>query len=222
MWKKFVDTLKKKSLSEQIFEKSLDTIRLDKEMFMNAKYALRNHGNLDLAKKVLEEDKRINKSERSVRRKLLTHFALTDKIEIGSGFTMSSIVIDIERIGDQAKNIADLALLMDDNFSSGPYDNRVKVIEKQVEELFDKTLLAFENSDEEAAREVINTYKEKISGECSAIKDSLVKEAESIGNGNAVAVALYLRYLKRTAAHLYNISTSVLNPFPRIGYKEKN
>ena len=35
-------------------------------------------------------------------------------------------------------------------------------------------------------------------------------------------VALYARYLKRVGGHSHNIVTSVVNPFPRIGYREKN
>lgn len=222
MFKKFFDTLQKKPLSEQIVEKSVDSISLGKQMFLNSKTALRTKGNVELARQVIKEDKIINKSERSIRRKLLTHFALTNKVDIGSGFALSSIVIDIERIGDYTKNIADLAILMEDKYTCGPYDEKVKSIENEVEMMFDKTIKAFQKNDDDIAREVTEIYKQKISGECSKLKDSLVKEEEKVATGDAVVTALYLRALKRIAAHLYNISTSVLNPFPRIGYKEKN
>jgi len=222
MWKKFIETLKKKPLTEQIEEKLIESLKMDKEMFTNAKFALRNKGHLDIAEQVIKDDKSINKSERTVRRKLLTHFAIADKIDIGSGFTVSSIVIDIERIGDYAKNIADLAILMDNKFTCEVFDDKVKSIESKIEAMFIKTITAVENDDVDIARNVYEMYKKEISGECSAIKDSLIKGNEEISAGNAVAIALYLRYMKRIGAHLSNISTSVVNPFPRIGYKEKN
>ncbi len=221
MFEKFLKTLKKKSLIDQIIEKVSESINLDREMFIKAKKSLRTAGNLELAKQVLKEDKIINKSERTIRRKLLTHFAISDKIDIGSGFTMSSIVIDIERIGDYAKNIADLALLLDGKYNCGPYNERIEAIEQKIEIMFEKTLKAFENSDADSAREVTALYKNEISRECSLIKDALINEEEEMSSGNATAIALYLRSLKRIGAHLYNISTSVINPFPRIGYKEK-
>lgn len=221
MFKKFFKTLQKKSLTNQIIEKSVESISLGKQMFLNAKTALRSHGNLELAKNVLKEDKVINKSERSIRRKLLTHFALTDKVNIGYGFAISSIVIDIERIGDYAKNIADLAILMEDKYNCEPYDDRIKKIENEIELMFDKTIKAFEIKDDNLAREVVKLYKDKISYECSLIKDSVIKGGDEMSTGNAVVTALYLRSLKRIAAHLYNISTSIINPYPRIGYKEK-
>jgi len=34
-------------------------------------------------------------------------------------------------------------------------------------------------------------------------------------------VSLYARFLKRIASHSRNIVTSVVNPFHRIGYREK-
>ena len=222
MWEKFIKTLKKKSLTEQIEDKLIESLKMDKEMFTNAKFALRNKGNLAIAEQVIKDDKRINKSERTVRRKLLTHFAISDKIDIGSGFTITSIIIDIERIGDYAKNIADLAILMEDKFTCEVFDDKVKFIENKIEAMFIKTITAVENDDIELAREVYELYKKEISGECSLIKDSLIKDNENLSTGNAVAVALYLRYMKRIGAHLSNISTSVVNPFPRIGYKEKN
>ncbi len=221
MFKKFFDTLKKKSLSEQIIEKAIESIDLGKIMFLKSKTALRENGNLELATEVIAADKKINKSERTIRRKLLTHFALADKIDISSGFTISSIVIDIERIGDYTKNIADLAMLMKDKYSCDLYEDRVKSIEDNVETMFHKTMIAFKNNDEDIAREVVSIYKNEISSECSTIKDAIINNEEDMSTGNAIATALYLRSLKRIGAHLHNISTSVLNPFPRIGYKEK-
>jgi len=38
---------------------------------------------------------------------------------------------------------------------------------------------------------------------------------------DAIATALYTRYLKRISAHLINIATSIFNPFERIGFREE-
>ena len=40
-------------------------------------------------------------------------------------------------------------------------------------------------------------------------------------SADAACLALYIRYLKRVCAHLRNISTSIVNPFHRIGFREK-
>jgi len=52
-------------------------------------------------------------------------------------------------------------------------------------------------------------------------KKLVTGDVEDLGPGDYAAAALYLRYLKRIAAHLSNIASSVVNPFHRIGYKPK-
>jgi len=47
------------------------------------------------------------------------------------------------------------------------------------------------------------------------------EEDKEIQAGNAVALALYFRWLKRINSHLRNIATSVVNPFDRIGFITK-
>ena len=43
-----------------------------------------------------------------------------------------------------------------------------------------------------------------------------------IMDSDAIVLALYFRYLKRVAAHLTNIASSIVNPFPRIGFRAKD
>jgi len=50
----------------------------------------------------------------------------------------------------------------------------------------------------------------------------LVKEEDkSIRPGDAVSLGMYFRWLKRINSHLRNITSSVVNPFDRIGFKPK-
>jgi hypothetical protein len=50
-----------------------------------------------------------------------------------------------------------------------------------------------------------------------------LRNSEVLGgrSGHAVTVALHLRFLKRVSAHLKNVATSVVNPYYRIGFREK-
>ena len=50
----------------------------------------------------------------------------------------------------------------------------------------------------------------------------LIKEQDkNILCGDAVSLAIYFRWLKRINSHLRNITTSVVNPFDRIGFEPK-
>ena len=57
---------------------------------------------------------------------------------------------------------------------------------------------------------------------CDDMVQAVVKEKESnIRPGDASALVLYIRWLKRINSHLRNITTSVVNPFDRIGFQPK-
>ena len=52
--------------------------------------------------------------------------------------------------------------------------------------------------------------------------ESLIRgEDLALTSGSAVALAIYLRALKRIFSHLRNVTSSVVNPFHRIGFKPK-
>ena len=92
---------------------------------------------------------------------------------------------------------------------------------KAVQENFEKTIEAFKNSDEELGLAIMKDYK-WISKASDAILMSLMKNEDTdLKAGSAVAMALYIRQLKRINAHLINIASSVVNPFHRIGFKPK-
>ncbi len=87
--------------------------------------------------------------------------------------------------------------------------------------MFDDIVPALEGPDVVRARGIIGSHTiiaskvdEQVLALCSG-------EALSGRSGHAVTVALDLRYLKRVSAHLKNVATSVVNPYHRIGFREK-
>ncbi|GAI14743.1 unnamed protein product [marine sediment metagenome] len=220
MFHEFLNIWRKKDLTFETLNESIEMLREDQEMFLEAVRSLRESDNGILRIDIYKKDKEVNKSERDIRKKVLTHLMLFDKTEITSGLVFASIVIDIERIGDYTKNIADLAILHKKKLIAGSFDNQVASIENRVKGFFDITIKAFPESNAELARKVLSEYK-TLSYDCTMIKESLIKKENKLNGSEAVTLALYLRFLKRVAAHLFNICSSVVNPFHRIGYKEK-
>jgi phosphate uptake regulator len=95
-------------------------------------------------------------------------------------------------------------------------------VESGVTQLFEDMIPAFKTHEEEMARRIMTDYKEGLSTACESITmDIVAGKATDLPNADATAVALYARYLKRIASHSRNIVTSIVNPFHRIGYKEK-
>ncbi len=211
---------KQKDLSSQILEDAENTLKLDRKMFMQSMWSLRRDDHNELATDIYTQDKQINKAERRIRRNLLTHLSVASKAEISAGLTLASIVIDIERIGDYTKNITDLAKQHPKKLDGHIFEKQLLEIEKTIEQFFDQTIDAFQKSDRQIARKVTDRYK-AVSASCSIIKDALIRGEGSFQVSDAVTLALYLRFLKRVGAHLYNVCTSIINPFDRIGYREK-
>lgn len=88
--------------------------------------------------------------------------------------------------------------------------------------IFKDTIQAFKANDEKIARAIMADYKQELSTACDDITNAIVSgEVTDLSSSDAAALALYARYLKRIAAHSRNIISSVVNPFPRLGYKEK-
>jgi len=158
---------------------------------------------------------------RDIRKKLMTHLMISDKSEVISGLTLAIVVNSIERIGDYTKNIADLAILHKKTLHAAEFEETVVSIEKRVKDFFDWTIKAFPESDVELARQVVHQYKD-VSRDTTILINTLVKGECDFNISDAVTLALYVRFLKRVGAHLYNICTSIVNPFHRIGFKEKN
>ena len=219
MWKDIISLLKGASLCQEAFEESLQMLETSYGMFSDAVAALHKEG--ALVDDIYERDRQLNRYERSVRRKILTHFSVSSKPDVNLGLVITAIVIDIERIGDYAKNISELATELEGPFDAMELNVEIRHLERLVDGNFADLLLALEESDENRARGILERHKE-VSGTVERHLKSLRKgEVLSGDSGRAATTALYLRYLKRMSAHLKNVATSVVNPYHRIGFREK-
>jgi len=190
-------------------------------MFRESVKSLRESDTGEIGIDIYHEDRMVNHHQREVRRKVLRYLAVTGGTDAVSGLTLASIVIDSERIGDYTKNITELAAAHPHKLTGGRYEDDLNRIEASIGDMFDRVASILASTDAEAARALIRDAL-WIRTRCDEILLELIKGMEaSLSPGEAVAVALYVRYLKRIAAHLLNILSSVVNPFERIGYREE-
>jgi len=193
-----------------------------KEMFDETVRSLRYSDTAKLETDIYEKDRQINKYQQEIRRMMMTHLAVSPQTEIHPALVMISIVIDVERLGDYAKNIEELAKAHPKRLHAGSYEEIVGNLEDEVKSKFESVTSAFRIYDIEAAKEVMDEHR-SITRQCDKLVTSLVgKVISEIPANDQVALALYLRYLKRISSHLTNIVSSIVNPFDMIGYKGKN
>ena len=189
------------------------------KMFRESIRSLRESDTGELKINVYEMDQRVNTFIREVRRKVLTYLAVTGGMNIIPGLVLTSVVIDIERIGDYTKNITDLAESHPRRLAGGKFEEDFQNIEQTVSHIFEKLVQICKESDKTAAFELIkNNYG--VLKKCDKIVETIIKEDDKeLSQVDAASRALYARYLKRIAAHLMNIASSVVNPFEHIGFK---
>lgn len=222
MWRNVLNIFNKDNLYTRALTESHEMLDLDLRMIEASVESLRRSDDGSIAIDIHKMDKQINRFERDVRQKVLTHLAVSGPGDLSGGLVLVSIIIDIERIGDYAKNIHDLARFHPPRLHGGSVENDLAEVERQTLALFRQTAEAFRENDPEKARRVMAGYKDGLSADCESIVERLVRgEVKDVSPGTATAAALYARYLKRIGGHSRNIVTSVVNPFHRIGYREK-
>jgi phosphate uptake regulator len=219
MWKEIISLFRSAGPLQEAFDEALLMLRTSHEMFDTAVATLHHEGAMEFD--IYERDRQLNKYERSVRRKIVTHMSVTAKPDINLGLVLTAIVIDIERIGDYTKNIVELASGVEGPFDGLELHDDVVGIERTLEKMFDDIGPALERSDVTLARSIMEAHATVAETVERCV--GLLKAGKALSGraGHAVTVALYLRFLKRVSAHLKNVATSVVNPYHRIGFREK-
>jgi phosphate transport system protein len=220
MFKILKQFLQKESLLVQSYIETEKTLKTCQEMFEETVRSLRYSDTAVLKIDIREKDQQINKYQQEIRRKMLSHLAIAETKELSTALVLISIVIDVERIGDYTKNIEDLAKRHPKRLKVGKYDDIIAQLEKEVKSKFESVIAAFTEYDIESAREVMGDHR-SINKQCDQILNELVSDPTCEIPSNAlVALALFVRYLKRISSHLTNIVSSVANPFDMIGFKD--
>ncbi len=222
MWKELFNIAGNQNLYAQAHEQAVAMLETDWTMFQASIDSLRNSDSGEIEIDIYAKDKEVNRAERDIRRKIFTHFSVSGGGDLSAGLALATVVIDIERIGDYTKNIYDLSRSHPARLFAASLESRLKTIEEDVTGLFRDMIEAYKNEDLELSRKVMQGYKDGLSTTCDAFNEAVVKgEAEDLSSADAGAVVLYVHYLKRIASHSRTIVSGLVNPFPRIGYKEK-
>ena len=222
IFKDILGIWKSDNLLAQAWDDSLKMLSISNNIFVQSIQYFNSGKNIDAVKALKKEDQTINDYYQLVRRKVLTHYSI-DKppVETAGGLTLVNMVVDIERIGDYCKNISDLTLMRDGPMDFGELSDDIKSIEQEVESRFTKTIQAIENQDEALAENLLNNYKKMV----TKVSDRIVKDIASgriqfPDSSQGASIALYSRYLKRIGAHLKNITSTIVNPYDKIGYNQ--
>jgi len=164
------------------------------------------------AQEVIERDRQVNAWDVEIDEKCVELLALHQPTAIDLRFitTTLKIVTDLERIGDQAVNIAQRALELNREPQLKPYVDLPRMAEK-AQRMVKESLDAFVSRDTELARKVrgedaeVDGLKEQIFRELLTF---MMEDPKTIPR--AIRLILISRFLERTADHATNIAEMVI------------
>ena len=194
-----ISVWRKEDLLSEAWEKSLEMLDLSHNMFVKAVKKSKKQESLSVLKQLKNRDKEINKYQREVRRKIITHFSLQNNInDISSIIVLMNMVVDIERIGDYSKNILDLAIYYPERLNTKILHPELHEIEQVVKSRFDKTVNAIKTEDVELASKLIKGFKKQVTTASDRIVNNIISGELNLESGSeSAAIVLYARYLKR-------------------------
>jgi len=167
---------------------------------------------------VRKTDRQVNRMERTIRRELVVHASVHAGADLPLVLVYMSIIKDIERIGDYAKNIWDIAVAIEERPDAPDLS--------ELRPLFERTIgLISEIAEIYAAREIDRATDTL--NRCDGWLDEYDAKVEALmlsaaPSTQGVPKALLHRHIKRITAHLMNVLTAVVMPFDRLDYWDED
>lgn len=174
-----------------------------------------NHDEPGLKDRIYEIDKKINLLQRDIRKRIVEHLSFQPSVDVSACLLLMSVVKDAERLGDYCKNLFEVTQLLKAPIDKAKFRELFDQLDEKISALFGETKEAFIKSDEDQARSSWEKER-KILKDCDAILKQLAEG--NFSANESVCFTLTARYFKRLAAHLTNISSSVVMPISDLDY----
>lgn len=215
MFKMLFEVLSQKGLMVQAANRADDSLERARTLTGLAFAALLDGAKPD--RDLYELDRQINEDEIAVRRMVLEHLAANPQGDLSAGVVLISTIIDIERVGDYAKNVYEQAKRLREPWPDKEGFREVRGLVEELSGVFEDTADSLDTGDRAQARAAMDRQHELNRG-CERLLDE-VCDATHLTSREVVVLTLTIRYVKRIGAHLSNLASSVVNPFDRIGFR---
>ena len=170
--------------------------------------------------RVHKTDAEVNELERVIRRSLMTHLAIPgNSADAPYSLLLMSLVKDVERLGDYAKNLSEIVEIGPDVLPEGAELDELKLIRKNVESTYQVCANVVLSSRQGEAAELIQQGRET-ARQCDGLITTIGKS--DYDASTTTAYILGTRYYKRINAHVLNVLSSVVMPLDKVDYFENN
>jgi phosphate transport system protein len=185
----------------------------DRHSFDVATSALLAHADPSIVGPDLREtDGRVNRAERELRQALVVHASVHGTSRVAPILVYMSVVKDVERIGDYAKNIFDVAARGTD-LSDAADRETLTGYRDRISSMISEASAIFADDDRDEAQRFIRDADILLDEFDQHVSELVVTEHPG---KEAVPRALLYRYYKRIVAHLMNLLSAVVMPLDRL------
>lgn len=219
MLRELVSILRANDPLREIGENFSSMVDLTLEMSINAGQVLFGERKKVQSNEIHARDSQVNALERTIRRQLVTHLAVPgNAADIPHSLLLMSLIKDVERLGDYAKNLSEIVEIRPAGLPAGPAFDELQQIRRGVEHSFRLLSEVFIGAKRDEAVELIRHGRE-IARRC----DQLILEISrsDYDAGATTALVLATRYYKRIGGHVLNVLSSVVMPLDKVDYYDE-
>jgi phosphate uptake regulator len=163
-----------------------------------------------------ERDAQVNALEQTIRRQVILHLSLPgNEADVPYSLLLISLVKDVERLGDYAKNLSEIVDIRPEPLPAGPLLDDLRGVRDGVEKMFSAVAEVFRDAalvlirDGRALARRCDRLVTRVGrGDCDA--------------GTTAALILATRYYKRIGGHLLNVLSSVVMPLDKVDYYDED
>jgi len=178
-----------------------------------------NKNNPEDRTRIYEQDVRVNQLERSIRKSVVAHLTLPGNTpDVPYCLLLMSLVKDVERIGDYAKNLAELVDIRPEPVPDDEVLQELQEIRRGVEDAFRSTWEIFASSDSERAMQYIRQGRD-LAHRCETLILRIARG--SYDASTAAVLVLCSRYYKRIGGHALNVLSAVVMPLHKVDYYDE-
>ena len=165
-------------------------------------------------------DVKVNKLERKIRKQVIAHLSVGgSKAQVPYCLLLMSLVKDVERLGDYAKNLSEVIDIYPDPLPEDQIFAELREIRDGLERVFAAASEVFTESDPERAMELIHEGRD-LAHRSDALLTLIARS--DYDPGLTTAAVLGARHYKRIGAHVLNILSSVVMPLHKLDYYDES
>ncbi len=170
--------------------------------------------------RIYEQDQEVNQLERTIRKQVVAHLTFKGNLpDMPYCLLLMSMVKDVERLGDYAKNLSEVMDIWDAPIPDDEIRQELVEIRRGVEEALQLSHEVVSKADEVRALNLIRQGRDS-AHRCDALLQRIANG--SCEAGVTVAQVLGARYYKRIGGHVLNVLSSVVMPLHKVDYYDED